>query len=156
MKETENLIGAGDFNAAKQNYELMLLKSNDSDVKFAYASLLQDKMDEDASKAKGAILEDLMLQDMASAEVYSRLGRIAESNQEYLAAKNYYERAITLNNNSAYDYNRLGNIIYKHFENKDFVAKSYLQEAVNLSPEDASLRHDLAKFLINKEGLQEG
>ena len=149
LKETENLIGAGDFNAAKENYELMLLKSNDSSIKFAYASLLQDKMDEDAS-AK-AILEDLMLQNMASGEVYSRLGRIAENNQEYLVAKNYYERAITLNNNSAYDYNRLGNIIYKHFENKDFVAKSYLQEAVNLSPEDASLRHDLAKFLINKK-----
>ncbi|MGB0983670.1 MAG: SDR family NAD(P)-dependent oxidoreductase, partial [Saprospiraceae bacterium] len=149
LDEADKLIEASDFTAAKENYQLLLTKSDDSVIRLKYASLLQDHLN-DTNNAKEH-LEELLLQDKANSEVYFRLGQIAEDSGEFLAAKNYYERVIAMDSTYASAYHRLGMIVFKRFENQDFVAKSYFQEALNIDTENSTYHYDFASFLTKKQ-----
>jgi NADP-dependent 3-hydroxy acid dehydrogenase YdfG/Tfp pilus assembly protein PilF len=148
LETARNSIASGDLAVAKENYQLLLTKSEEASIRVEYAGFLQDKLN-DVSEAKNH-LEELLLQDKANGEVYHRLGAIAEENGEYLAAKNYYERVISVESRYAPAYHSLGKIITEHFENQDFVAKSYFLEAIELDSDNPLYRHDYANFLIKK------
>ena len=145
LEEAQAAITTGNYLAAKENYELLLTNSDDLQLKMDYVSLLQDHL-KDTTAAK-EILEDLLIQDKADAMVHYRLGIIAEGDGSYQVAKNYYERAIAMDGKFADAYHSLGLIFFKHFENQDFVAKSYLQEAINIDSENSTYRHAFAELL---------
>ena len=148
LAATQQLVAEGKFGAAKENYQLLLTKSDDAKIRLGYATLLQDNLNDDTSAKEH--LEELLLQDKANNEVYFRLGTLAENAGEFLAAKNYYERVISMDSNYADAYHRLGLIVSTRFENQKFVAKSYYQEAINVNPENATYHLDFATFLTKQ------
>ncbi len=119
-------------NEVDQGLNLMktLVKTNPDNpvVKYKYASYLIDfAKDHDSAKS---VLEEILEEDDRFYEAYLRLAELAEGEEDFLLAKNYYEKVRSLHPNlDDIDY-KLGLLIQTHFPDQQEATLKYFKQAV--------------------------
>lgn len=119
----------------------------DSDLRFQYAlALAKHKNNFNGATRQ---LEILLGFDQQHEEAYFLLGELSEMHQDYLMARNYYEKVVAINDDFPEIYYRLGIITNLHFDNQKEEAVAYFKKAVKKNKRNADAQYRLG-ILLNE------
>jgi NADP-dependent 3-hydroxy acid dehydrogenase YdfG/Tfp pilus assembly protein PilF len=114
-----------------------------------YAEAFAAYKNEDFDRAKD-ILEDTIQSNRKIEAPYLLLGTILEEHDgDYLLAKNYYEKVLTINPDSAEAYYRLGRVVQRLFPRQYIIAGEYYKRGLEIAPEHAAMNFLYGKLLAN-------
>jgi NADP-dependent 3-hydroxy acid dehydrogenase YdfG/Flp pilus assembly protein TadD len=119
----------------------------DSDLRFQYALALAKHKNNFAGATRQ--LEILLGFDQQHEEAYFLLGELSEMHQDYLMARNYYEKVAAINDDFPEIYYRLGIITNLHFDDQKEEAVAYFKKAVKKNKLNADAHYRLG-ILMNE------
>ncbi len=115
------------------------------DLQYSYAYIL--------TKKKGNylvatdFLENILNADKRYTAAYNLLGEIAEKHKDFLLAKSYYEKVISIEPDYQNVHYKVGRIIIEHFSEQDQLALKYFKRAFKHNPKNADAKFEYAKLL---------
>jgi len=115
------------------------------DLQYSYAYIL--------TKNKGNylvatdFLENILNADKRYTAAYNLLGEIAEKHKDFLLAKSYYEKVISIEPDYQNVHFKVGRIIIEHFTEQDQLALKYFKRAFKHNPKNANAKFEYAKLL---------
>jgi len=115
------------------------------DLQYNYAKIL--------SQHKGNYLiasdylENILNNDKRYTPAYYLLAEIAENHKDFLLAKSYYEKVISLQPDFPDVHFRVGRIIKEQFQEQDQLALKYFKRAFKKDPKNTEAKYDYAELL---------
>jgi len=141
LKEALDYLEDEEFDYGEDAMEALLVDfPNYADARFAYGTYFCKELEDQESAITQ--LEAILSFDQNHQDAYLMLAEIAEKNHDYLLAKGYYEKAITINPDLRGIYYKLGLITDGFFNDQKQLAAQYFQKAFEQDPslEDAYYR----------------
>jgi NADP-dependent 3-hydroxy acid dehydrogenase YdfG/Tfp pilus assembly protein PilF len=112
-----------------------------------YKQALEAYKNEDTDRAKD-LLEDAIQSNRKFEPSYLMLGAILEEQDgDFLLAKNYYEKVLTINPDSSEAYFRLGRVVQRLFPRQYIIAAEYYKRGLEFAPEHVEMNYLYGKLL---------
>ncbi|MCB0644392.1 MAG: SDR family NAD(P)-dependent oxidoreductase, partial [Phaeodactylibacter sp.] len=120
----------------------------ESSIRFQYAmALLKYKNQRQAARE---VLEEILEIDDAHEHAHFVLGELAELEQQYLEARDHYERVAELNQHFPNIYYRLGLLSIQHFDDEVERAAGYFEAAIDADKYNADAHYQYAILLSER------
>lgn len=144
--EASTLIDNGKIGEAitKLNETLKLYPQNNG-ARYMYAMVLLN-YEEDHAKAEKQ-LKKVVEYDPQNWEAFEHLAKIAEINNDFHAAKKYYEQVVAIKPNTFGVYYKLGLITSGFFSDKKKLASKYFKKEIRQNPENDDAWYRFALLL---------
>ncbi len=125
---------------------------NDPQANYYYGMLHQDVVGD--REIAFEHLERVILHSKGNDDAYIRLAQIAEENDDAFLAKNYLEKAASLDTENPQTLYQLGLLLKHHFPLQQDKALSYFEKAIILAPGQAEFHYQYGQLLLEMNSVK--
>ncbi len=146
VQRAKNLIDEGQEEEGMELLKIMVDRyPSNTRLRFLYATFLASPIEEfDTANNQLELITQL---DPSFTDAYILLASLAEQRQDWLLARNYYEKVLSIDSQQALIHYRLGKLLQNHFHNHLVHAANSYQRSLNLDPTNIDARLQFAYLL---------
>ena len=155
VQRAKNLIEKG---AIQEGLELLKVLvdrfHNNTSLRFLYATFLASPAEEfDAASIE---LKRVTQSDPTFLDAYILLASLAEQKEDWLLAKEYYEKILSIDTQQPLIHYRLGKLLHTHFRSQLEQATNCFYQTLQLDPANVDARFQYANLLYDVRGNAKG
>lgn len=151
VQRAKNLIDEGNTVEGLELLKVLVDRySDNSRLRFLYATFLASPA-EDFTAANDQ-LKIITESDPSFLDAYILLASLAEQREDWVMAKNYYEKLIAFDPKQSLIYYRLGNLLKNHFPDQLEKATNCFYQCLQLNPTNTDARFQYANLVYDVRG----
>lgn len=151
VQRAKNLIDEGNTVEGLELLKVLVDRySDNSRLRFLYATFLASPA-EDFTAANDQ-LKIITESDPSFLDAYILLASLAEQREDWVMAKNYYEKLIAFDPKQSLIYYRLGNLLKNHFPDQLEKATDCFYQCLQLNPTNTDARFQYANLVYDVRG----
>ncbi len=151
VQRAKNLIDDGYIDEGMELLKTMLDRyPNNTRLRFLYATFLASPAEEFENANQQ--LELITQLDPAYTDAYILLATLAEQREDWLLAKNYYEKVLSIDRQKPIIHYRLGKLLQNHFQSQLETAANSYENSLTLDPANVDARLQFAYLLHDVKG----